>query len=188
MVNLVTIDYQKYLVDVAFGSNGPCRPAPLVSGLEFDNIKPACGKLEYRRLPEHTDPRQRVWVFSTQDDKNAAWKEQYAFVELEFFPADFEVMNLMTMTAPQSFFVQTVVATKLLLNQRDGDPEGVLILHHNKVKRRIRGQTEIIATLTTEEERVKALKDHFLIELRPEEQRAIRGLPSELKPGRADQS
>ena len=56
------------------------------------------------------------------------------------------------------------------------------------VKRRLRGRTEIIEHLTTEEQRVRALKEHFSIELKPEEQRAIQGMPSELKTGRADPS
>ncbi|OIW25441.1 cysteine proteinase [Coniochaeta ligniaria NRRL 30616] len=188
MVNIVTIDQKSYLVDVAYGSNGPYHPIPLEPDIEFNGIYPAQGKLEYKALPQHTDPKQRVWVFSSRPDADAAWKEEYAFVETEFFPGDFEIMNMMTMTAPQSLFVQTVIATRILLNQQDGEPEGVIILFKNYIKRRIRKHTEIIQTLTTEDERVGALKDYFFIELKPEEQRAIRGLPSELKTGEAEPS
>lgn len=188
MVNIVTIDQKPYLVDVAYGSNSPCRPVLLEPDIEFDGVYPARGKLEYKCLSQHTDPKQRVWVFSSRPDRDGTWKEEYAFVETEFFPGDFEVMNLMTMTAPRSFFVQTVVATRILLNPQDGEPEGILILYKDYVKRRIRDRSEIIAILTTEDQRVRALKDHFFIELKPEEQRAIRGLPSELKTGEAKPS
>lgn len=186
MVNIVTIEGKSYLVDVAFGSNGPCRPIPLQSGLEFGGIYPVKCQLEYKALAEHTDPKQRAWVFSSQADEYSPWTDQYAFVEIEFFPADFEVMNLATMTAPQSFFVQTVVATKIILNQESQEPEGVLILHKDYVKMRIGESTVIVETLNTEAERVRALRYHFMIDLKPEEQRAIRGLPSELKSGAAN--
>lgn len=187
MVNLVTIDDRSYLVDVAFGSNGPCHPIFLDPDVEFDGVYPARGKLEYKSLPQHTDPKQRAWVFSSREDKNSAWKEEYAFTEIEFFPADFEVMNLSTMSSPKSFFVQNLVATRILLDQ-SGEPEGVLILFKDYVKRRIKHVTEIIENLSTEEQRVKALKEYFSIELAPEEQRAIQGMPSELKDGGANPS
>jgi arylamine N-acetyltransferase len=188
MVNLVTIDGKTYLVDVAYGSNSPCRPVPLESGIEFDGVLPQRGRLDHKSLAKHTDSKQRVWVYSTQPSTDSAWKEEYCFVEVEFFPEDFGVMNLSTMTAPQSFFVQTVVATKILLNTQTAEPEGVLILHKDYVKRRIGEHTEVVQTLETEEQRVRALREHFLIDLRPGEQRAIHGMPSELKSGKAQPS
>jgi arylamine N-acetyltransferase len=188
MVNLVTIDHKTYLVDVAYGSNTPCRPIPLVPDVEVDGVYPARAKLEYKSLPNHTDPKQRVWVYSTRADKDAAWKEEYSFVEIEFFPDDFEVMNLSTMTVPQSFFVQEVVATKILLNPQTAEPQGVLILHKDYIKRRIRERTELIETFDTEEQRIAALNNYFLIELKPAEMRAIHGLPSELKSGKGQPS
>jgi arylamine N-acetyltransferase len=157
------------------------RPIPLVDGAEVDGVYPMRGKLEYRAIGKHTDPRQRVWVYSTQLERNTPWKEEYCFVEIEFFPEDYAVMNLSTMTAPPSLFVQTLVATKVLLNSETGEPEGVLILNKDYVKRKIRGHSEIIERMETEEQRVKVLKEYFLIELKPQEQRAIHGMPSELR-------
>src|SRR5690349_17877726 len=119
MVNIVTVDHRRYLVDVGYGANNPCRIVPIERGIEFENICPVRGKLEHKALPQHTDPEQRVWVYSTQENRDGPWTEQYAFVDMEFFPADFEVMNLSTMTAPESYFVKTVLATKVLLNPRD---------------------------------------------------------------------
>ena len=181
MVNIVTINGKSYLVDVAYGSNGPYHPIPLIPDIEFEGIYPAIGRLEYKRLPQHTDPKQRAWVLATRQTEEADWHEEYSFVEIEFFPSDFEVMNLSTMTSLKSFFVQTVVATRILLSEQTGKPEGLLILNKDYVKRRVKENSKIIERLETEDERIRALKKYFFIELKPEERRAIHGMPSELK-------
>ncbi|KAK3350334.1 hypothetical protein B0T25DRAFT_550311 [Lasiosphaeria hispida] len=183
MVNLVTIDNTRYLVDVGFGSNGPNIPIALESGVTSYGISPVLTKLEYRALSIHTDPNQKVWVLLSQEDcmEQTPWKELYAFVETECFPADFEIMNLATMTAPQSFFVQNVMCVRTILDEL-GLSVGVMILHGDYVKRRIISESEILETLETEAQRVEALKKYFDIELSPEEQRAIYGLASQLVP------
>lgn len=181
MVNLVTIQGKRYLVDVGFGSNCPPHPVPLEHGHEFVGIAPSRGRLQYRKLEELSDPRQRVWVYSVQENEEAPWKDVLAFVELEFMPADFDVINLKTMTAPQSFFVQSVTCMRTILDDDKTKPVGQLILHRDYVKRRMGAESAIIETLETEAQRVSALEKYFDIVLSPEEQRAIRGLPSELR-------
>lgn len=180
MVNIVTIDGQRYWVDVGFGSGCSIQPIPLQSGVEFYCVPPLRGKLEYRSIAEHTDPSQRLWVFSSQDDSNAPWKETYVFSDVEFFAADFDVMNLSTMTSRRSFFMKTVLAMTMIPNDQTGELEGVLILFKNYVKRRVGDTTEILEELTNEEQRVRALEKYFHISLKPNEQQAIRGLPTEL--------
>lgn len=180
MVNLVTIDEIRYLVDVAFGSNSPLRPIPLESGIEFDGVASSKGKLEYRALAQHSDPNQRVWIYSTQEDTKDPWKEQYCFVETEFFPADFEVMNLSTMTSPQSFFVKTVVASRILLDD-EHKPIGKITLNQDYIRIRNGGVEVITKKLETEEDRVAALEKYFSISLSTQEKEAIKGLSSELK-------
>jgi arylamine N-acetyltransferase len=181
MVNLVTIDNQQYLVDVGFGASGPCRPIPLISGYECIGIAPQSLKLEYKALPKHTDPTQKVWVYSHRENADARWIEAYAFTELEFFPEDYEVMNLSTMTLPQSFFTQTVLCVKTLLDATTGELEGVLILHQHEVKKRIKGEVCIVEKFTSEEQRVQALARWFGIVLTEEEKRGIRDLATELR-------
>ncbi|KAK0707283.1 acetyltransferase-like protein [Lasiosphaeris hirsuta] len=184
MVNLVTILGKRYLVDVGFGSKGPNTPILLEPGGSY-GIPPAMVKLEYRALSIHTDPDQRVWVLSSQENyqTETPWKELYAFVETEYFRADFEIMNLATMTAPQSFFVQNVMCVRTILDEKLGQSIGEIILHRDYVKRRVAGSDpEILETLETEAQRVEALKKYFDIELSPAEQRAIRGLASQLVP------
>ena len=145
MLHIVTINNSdRYLVDVGFGGNTPPIPVPLPhlssstsskTAVEFTTIHPAKGKLEYRPLVNNptttttttttSSPyadRQNLWIYShkeTEKDGDAEWKEMYAFSELEFFPADFEVMNLQVMTAPQSFFVQTVLCVRTVLSCED---------------------------------------------------------------------
>ena len=181
MVNIVTIEGQRYAVDVGFGSNCSIQPIPLQSGVEFDGVLPVRGKLEHRSLAEHSDPSQRVWVYSAREDANAPWKEMYSFLPVEFFPADFEVMNLRTMTSPRSFFVKTVLAMRMIRDEATGDLTGLLILHKDYVKRRVGEKSETLEELKTEEQRVRALEKYFWIVLSPVEQRAIRDLPTELR-------
>jgi arylamine N-acetyltransferase len=184
MVNIVTIDGERYLVDVGFGSNGPTHPIPLQDGVEFDGVSPARGRLQYRKLDEHTDPNQRVWLYSVRADggDDTPWKDMYHFVETEFLPGDFEVMNLATMTAPQSFFVQRVMCMCTILDEQKERPVGLLILHRDYVKRRLGDESKIVERFDTEEQRVAALRKYFGIVLSVEEQKAIRGLASEIRP------
>jgi arylamine N-acetyltransferase len=183
MVNLVTISGTRHLVDVGFGSHGATRPVPLQHGIEFPILDTFRGKLEYRALDMHTDRDQRLWVFSSREDESDPWRENYAFAELEFFPADFAVMNLHTSTAPQSFFVQTVVAEKTMETggEEDEVPVGVIILFRDYVKIREGGKWTVVARLETEAQRIGALRKFFNITMSLREERAIRGLASELK-------
>ncbi|KAI9853578.1 MAG: N-terminal acetyltransferase [Trichoglossum hirsutum] len=181
MVNLVTIENQRYLVDVGFGSKGPSLPIPLISGYECTGIAPLGLKLEYKSLPKHTDPSQRVWVYSHRECDTALWVDAYSFIEIEFFPEDYEVMNLSTMVLPQSFFTQTVLCVKALLNAESGNLEGVLYLHQDEVRRRLGEETCLVEKLKTEEERTKALEKLFGIIITEEEKQGIRDLATELR-------
>ncbi|KAK4185775.1 hypothetical protein QBC35DRAFT_388802 [Podospora australis] len=181
MVNLVTIEGRRYLVDVGFGSNGSTYPFPLEHDQKMLAVFPAHGRLQYKNLDIHTDPDQRVWVYSVQQDESAPWKDMYAFVEIEFFPADFELMNMRTSASPQSFFVQSVMCMKTILDEHKNAPMGKIILHRDYVKRVMEGKAEIIKKLHSEKERIQALADYFDITLTEQEQKGIRGLASELR-------
>ena len=90
-------------------------------------------------------------------------------------------MNLSTMALRQSYFTQTVMCIKILLSEETEDMEGVLILHQNVVKKRIRGLTSVLEELKSEEDRVKALQKWFGIVLNEEEKNGIIGLATELR-------
>lgn len=180
MVNIVTIEEQRYLVDVGFGAPVPTHPVPLVSGHLCTGIAPQSLRLEYKNLLQHTDTSQRVWVYSYRENDDAQWKEAYSFVEIEFFPQDYEVINLSTMTCPQSFFTQTVLCIKVILNEESKEIEGVLILMHNEVKKKIQGVTDVVEQLESEEHRIRALEKWFGIVLNEAEKKGIVGLATEL--------
>lgn len=185
MANIVTIEGQRYLVDVGFGAPVPTHPLPLISGHVCTGIAPQSLRLEYRSLLQHTDPEQRVWVYSYRESDHAKWTEAYSFVEIEFFPRDYEVMNLSTMTCPQSFFTQTVVCVKVVLNEESKEIEGLLILVQDEVKKRIKGVTEVMEKLQNEDQRVKALEKWFDIVLDEAERKGIIGLATELRGSKA---
>lgn len=180
MVNIVTIAGQRYLVDVGFGSRGALHPVPMIDGHEFVGLAAARGRLDHRRLEEHADPNQRVWMYSVREGEDRLWRTQYHFVETEFLAADFEVMNLRTMTAPQSFFVQSVMCMWTLLDEKKESPVGLLILHRDYVKRQLGAVSEVVKRFQSEEERVEALEKYFGIVLNSEERGGIKGLASEL--------
>ncbi|KAK1828037.1 hypothetical protein QBC39DRAFT_313815 [Podospora conica] len=183
MVNLVLISGTRHLVDVGFGSHGATRPVPLQHGLEFPIADTFRGRLEYRALDMHTDRDQRLWVFSSRESDGDAWRENYAFAELEFFPADFAVMNMSTSAAPQSYFVQNVLAEKTMDmgGEEDEVPVGVIVLFRDYVKIREGGEWKVVAKLETEAQRIGALCKFFGITMSLREEKAIRRLASELK-------
>ncbi|KUI53100.1 Arylamine N-acetyltransferase 1 [Cytospora mali] len=184
MVNLVTIGGRKYLVDVGFGSREPTEPVPLVHGYEYVNIAPRKGRLEFKHLSRYAeadDLAQGMWVYSARKDDGAEWEEMYSFTEMEFFHEDFEMMNYFVMTRPQSYFVQTVIAYRAVMDVEAGELVGELILHKDKVKQ---GETQgdhALELLSSEEDRVKALERYFSICLTEREKSSIEGLPTELK-------
>jgi arylamine N-acetyltransferase len=124
-----------------------------------------------------------MWVYSYRENDEAEWVNAYAFTEMEFFAEDFEVMNLSTMTLRQSFFVQSLFCVKMVLdNEGEGNkPVGWLVLHGDKVTKKVGGKTKVLEELKTEEERVAALKKWFGIELSGVERMGIRELPTELR-------
>ncbi|TEA12877.1 Arylamine N-acetyltransferase 2 [Colletotrichum sidae] len=182
MLNLVTIDGQKYMVDVGFGKGAAMIPVPLKKdGVhEFTTIAPLRGKLVHEQLEQHTDPNQRMWVYYSTDSAGGPFRQRNCFTEQEFFAEDFEVMNFATMKRPTSFFVKTVLAMRTVLDPETKKAVGTLVLHKDEVKRKIGDQLELLETLKNEAQRVAALEKYFAIKLTPAEQKAIRGMPTEL--------
>lgn len=63
----------------------------------------------------------------------------------------------------------------------DGDVVvGDITLFNNEVKKRIRGESELLAVLTSEEERVAALAEHLGVRLSEAEKVGIHGMITEL--------
>ncbi|KAL7921419.1 hypothetical protein ACQKWADRAFT_321457 [Trichoderma austrokoningii] len=184
--NIVTVNDQRYLVDVAFGSHGAFTPVPLINGYEFDNMLPRRGKLEFRPLAQSNNS-QPLWIYSTQRLPPADWTERYCFTETELFRADYNVMNFYCSRAPTSVFLNNVFALRGILNDKGDGLAGVMTLLRDEVRKRVEGVPglEVMETLANEEDRVEALEKWFEVSLTKREAAAIRGLSSELVPPKA---
>lgn len=195
MANLVRVNGTRYLVDIGFRQCTPSRVMPLIVGVSTDEKEEQVKnmiesplsqmKLTYTRLPQHTDPAQRAWVYSYRASSSAAWTAAYSFVEIEFFAEDYAVMNLSTMTLPESFFAREVMCVRGIRGE-EGSTEGLriqglLILFRNYVKRVTARGEEHIEMFKTEEAGVKALERWFGIKLTEEEKDGIKGRMSELR-------
>ncbi|KAE8143422.1 arylamine N-acetyltransferase 1 [Aspergillus pseudotamarii] len=174
-VNIVTLDQQKYLVDVGYGGNGPRSPLPLVKGSIHKNIGTQTMRLVYEPLP---GSRQRQWIYQTRNAEDQPWIHNYTFTEIEFFQRDFEVMSFFTSCHSDCFLTTHLLVVKYL---REGDEVyGKIVLDDDKVKKNQGGKNVLVQMCMTERERVKALKDQFGIELTEEEQKGIQGRMSAL--------
>jgi len=185
MVNIVTLNSRKYLVDVGFGAKEPTCPVSLTDGFMFPILGQSAGRIDLKHLEKHSkvakkDPIHRLWVYSIQATPNDPWEEMYSFTETEFFPEDFEMMSYYVSTRPDSWFVQEVVAYRMLMDDL-GNVVGEVTLHGNTLTIRQDGQEDAVTKLRSEQERVKALETEFYIRLTHREQRAIVGLVSEIR-------
>lgn len=175
-MNLVTLpDHSRYLVDVGYGGHGPKAPLPLVDGSTIENIGTQSVRLVCGHLPGSS---QNVWMYQFRIAEDQPWTPGYAFTEIEFFLADFEVMNFFTSRSRDCFLTTKLLVVMFL---REGDQVyGKLVLDHDKVKKNVGGKNEIIEECNTEKERIQALRHHFGVELTEDEQSGIRGKISEL--------
>lgn len=181
MVNIVTIGDTKYYVDVGFGGNGPVAPMPLDrSGTVQPHITPAAARLQWQNIPGNTDPDQRLWVYQFRPDESSDFQTVYCFTELEFLPSDYGIINYFTSTSPRTFFTRVVVGEKKILGE-DGALIGSLILNNGDMKWKIRGEKKREIKFDCEDDRVKALHEHFGIKLDAVDRDGIQGLPSQLK-------
>lgn len=187
MVNIVTIDSQRYLVDIGFGSSGPHHPVPLLpQGVEECNVGAQYVSLSREPIPECLDRSQEFWVYRYRHTVQSPWITGYCFSEVEFLPVDFEIMNLGTSREP-GLFTDNVICVKMLMEKEvvEGEEKvklvGDVTLFGKEVKRRVGGENQVVQVLRSEEERVEALEKWLHVRLTDEERTGIRGMPSELK-------
>ncbi|KAF2116263.1 arylamine N-acetyltransferase 1 [Lophiotrema nucula] len=183
MVNIVTIGGSRYHVDVGFGANGPTKPLELDrNGVTHEQIPPASMRLSWRNLPENTDEDQRLWVYEHRMDDKSEFQTTYCFSELEFLPYDYIVANYYTSTNPKVLFTQRIIGEKKILGgDKDDELVGNLILSNNDLKWRIRGNKEREIKFNSEEDRLKALEDHFGIRFSESERDSNKGMVSQIR-------
>ncbi|OQE20614.1 hypothetical protein PENFLA_c016G01423 [Penicillium flavigenum] len=181
MILIVVIDGKKYMVDVGFGNNCATAPLLLQEGATATAIAPAEMRIVRESIAEFTDPNQKIWIYQTRYNPESKWLEQICFSDVEFLPQDFGVMNFSVSQSRTSWFTQVFVCMRMILDQSGTEIIGQCVMSGKEVKERLRGQTEILKVLETEEDRVKALAKYFDMHLRESEVQGIRGMTSELK-------
>jgi len=179
IVNIVTLaDGLKYMVDVAFGGDGAIKPIPLVHGHVIQNLGTQQIRLIYDNIPEQTDKSKKLWVYQYRNDPKLAWNSFYAFPDIEFLHADFEVMSYFTSSSPHSPQTHNVLVVKFL--RKDSEIYGKRMLFNGDVKQNMGGKTALVKTCKTEGERVEVLKTMFGIILTEKERTGIVGTVTEI--------
>ncbi|RMJ28152.1 arylamine N-acetyltransferase 1 [Aspergillus sp. HF37] len=181
MILIVTIAKERYMVDVGFGSGCATSPLPLQEDAVATNIAPSEMRLVKESLLEISDKSQKVWVYQTRHSQDSDWIPNICFTEAEFLPQDFGVMNFSVSQSPTSWFTQVFVCMRMIMDESESEIKGQCIMSGREVKRRVRGQTEVLETLESEDHRVKALARWFDMHFREDEVQAIRGMVSMIR-------
>jgi arylamine N-acetyltransferase len=179
----------KYVIDVAFGGDGPTRPLPLKEGIVTTNLGTQEVRLQQgfiEQVGERADgTRQEFWTYEYRNSPEKEWNSFYCFREEEFLEADFGVMNYFTGAFGPTFQTSTVLIV-LFVRSREEDGElrviGKRMLVNGDVKENLGGRTEVVKVCKTEDERVEVLNDFFKISLEKGEREGIIGRITELKP------
>ena len=185
MLNLVSINNVRYMVDVGYGTNSPTQPLSMRSqdlSEEVQSIGQEKLRVVWKAIEDNEcqDPRLNMWIYQHQSPKGD-FKDQYCFSDLiEFRPEDFKVMNLHTSTSPRTIFAKTVFCTKMILDKNEKSICGRLTVT-DVLKRSMGDDVEVLQTFETEDQRVEALKKYFSISLRQPERDAIKGTSTEIK-------
>ncbi|KAF8311605.1 cysteine proteinase [Clavulina sp. PMI_390] len=70
MLNFVTIDNQKYVVDAGFGGPGPIEPLPLQDGVEHSTVAPASARYIKAPIKSMTNQSQEWWIYQHRSNSS----------------------------------------------------------------------------------------------------------------------
>ncbi|KAE8446808.1 hypothetical protein EG329_011585 [Mollisiaceae sp. DMI_Dod_QoI] len=181
-----------------FGGDGPTHPLPLISGHESLNLGTQTVRLIHSPIPCNADQSQKWWVYQYRNSPTQDWNSFYAFPELEFSEADFQVMNWWTSASMDeaNFQTRTVLIVRFLKGKVGELERGVeigsegkekvgivgkIMLVNGEMKKNDGGKTKLVMVCKTEEERVRVFREYFDIELKEEEIQGVKGRIVELK-------
>ncbi|RYP09435.1 hypothetical protein DL765_008431 [Monosporascus sp. GIB2] len=124
-------------------------PVPLIEGLARHSL----GAQEIRLVRDWM-PTQRkrteeakLWIYQYHNSPESAWNSFYAFAELEFTQADFEVINWWTGHSPGFCHALTMLLIKFLRREgENGQQEicGKRMLVKGLVKENLDGRTRVL--------------------------------------------
>ena len=180
MVNIVTIQGKRYMVDVGFGTGQATHPLPLVDREPTLNVRPSQQvRLRWDAISQAENKDAKLWIFERQDKADGPWIPTYCFPDnVEYLPADYAVMSYFTSTNRMSFFTYKLIVAKFVLDEAGEEIIGTLVMFGDKAHKRILGEKEELGTFEKEGERVKALEQHFDLRLSETQQVGIRGTVS----------
>ncbi|THC96213.1 hypothetical protein EYZ11_004291 [Aspergillus tanneri] len=176
IVNIVQLPTgSRYLLDAAFGGDGPTRPLPLTPGRAFKNLGTQEVRLIRDRLPLQTRSDQPYWIYQYRNGADMDWKALYCFSELEWFPEDFDVIN--RYATWDALGRGNVVVVKFMRNDgntnMDPDPQptesevqivGKLMLVNGELKQNLGGRTQVIERFD-ESRRTEVLRERFSMQI-----------------------
>lgn len=182
-LSIVTLNNQKYLVDVGFGGNNILAPMPIVDGYTTKMIGEEEAKIVHQPI-KYSKSQEPIWQYHYRHKPDEEWTVAYCFILLEFFEADFQMGNFYTANSFDVPFTHFLLGAKIVL--KDGVPVGRLTLLGDTFKLRDASGVKVLKECKTEQERIAALKEYFGIELIQEEIDAIKGRKVALADGEAN--
>lgn len=188
MLNIVTIQGIRYLVDVGFGAGCSTRPLPLLQSddkgqvEEYLNIKPSQEvRLRYGPIEENECAEAKMWIYERRNRLGDTWKSMYCFPDrMEFLPADFVMMNYFTSTSPMVTFTHVVLVVRFILSDDGEDIVGEEVIVGGKYHKRLGGKKVEEIEMKSEDERVQILEERLGIRLDEHQQSGILGMISML--------
>lgn len=182
MLNIVTVQGQRYAVDVGFGTGQATHPLKLEERVPSLNVPPEQRvRLRWDTIPENENPDSKLWIFERQDKPDGPWIPTYCFPDnLEFLPSDFAVANHFTSTHRTSFFTYKVICAKFVLDEAGEEVVGTVVVFGNAAHKRIRGKKEDLGTFEKEEERIGALERYLGVRLSEHQKAGIAGTAAAL--------
>jgi len=124
-----------------------------------------------------------VQHLSSPSESSAPWKRLFAFTEHEFHPADCHAASYFVSTT-MPLFTSSVLAIRYIPDEETQDVRHLyrVVLFGNEVRvHRTDGETRVLATLQTEADRVRALREIFGLEIKDEDIQFIVGTKAEMK-------
>lgn len=177
----------RWMVDAAFGGDGPTQPMPLDDGAANRNMGTQDARLTRDFMPGQfsRDPTHKMWQYQCRNSEALPWTTYYVFSDaVEWLAPDFSLINCFTGVSMKSHAVTNVLMVKFLRRPSDsGDGisiYGKRMLVNDVIKENLGGKTKVVQECKNEEERIASLRKWFGVELTKQESLAIRGHTTDL--------
>jgi len=151
---------------------GPTCPVPVKECVE---VKAGSTAASHRLITQNYSNNfiQPKWILQNRFSPTDEWRPVYQFTLTEFHTRDFEVMNYFTSTNRHIFFTHKLIGSLKIMDKDTKDIVGAVTLEHDKFKKRINGESEVLRICKNEDDRVDALEKWFGIVLSEKERKAI---------------